>query len=122
MVKDNRTSNETRANSVVFESDDAGTSSTLISIRPEATFSIDNITLSYNGGGSEEADVEFYDDEQGTPEEDLDEPTASYVISPGDFEDLPSRSFDEFEDDVMVVVRDNDDDVHITGDGHLTSG
>lgn len=122
MVRESRESNESRSGSVVFSSDDSGTSEELISIRKDATLSVDNLTISVESSGSDDARVELYDSPEGTPSDDLEDQLASYVIAPGEFEDLSNRSFKDVEDDLMVVVDDNDSDVHITCDGHIITG
>lgn len=113
---------ETLSGVAVFEEGDDGSSKTIVEIRSEATFFLDNLTLSYNGGGSAEADVEVYDESGDVATGELSDKSATYTISPGDFKDLDSRTMGEFEDDVVVVVSNNDSDVHITAEGYLTSG
>lgn len=122
MVEDKRGSNETRSGSVEYPSADAGTTKDLVTVRSEATFSVDNITISYATAGTNEATVELYDEPEGTPSGDLGDRVAGFFINPGDFMDLKDRSFGDIEDDLVVLVSGNDDVVNINGEGYLTTG
>jgi hypothetical protein len=122
MVRDSRKSNETRSGFKVFVSGDSGTSKDLVTVRNGATLSLDNFTMSYDSGGSATCVVELYDSPEGTAAGDLEDQLASYILSPGDFEDLSDRSLEDIEDDLIVVVESNDAEVHITGEAYITTG
>lgn len=122
MVQDTRVTRENRSGTVTYPSADAGTSKDLVTIRDEATFVLDNLTMSYNSDGTAQVTVTLYDEPEGTASGDLSDDLASYIIAPGDFEDLTDRSIDEVEDDLVIVVSNNDDEVRVNAEGRLVSG
>lgn len=122
MVNDLRSVRESRSGTVTYVAGESGAAKNLVTIRNEATFAMENLTFSYDSGGTATATVTLYDEPEGTGAGSVSDDLVSYIISPGDFEDLSDRSIDEVEDDLVIVVSSNDAEVRVNAEGHLLSG
>lgn len=122
MVRDNRSSRSPKSGTVEFASGDAGTSKDTVLLRDEETFAINDYTVSYSASGSTNARVEFYDDDSGTAEADLGEELDAIEVSPDSVESQTHIARDDISKDLVVVVRNNDDDVTITVGGYVITG
>jgi len=114
MVKDERTSRSPKSGTASFGSGDSGTSKDVITIRDAISVSAKTILITYDTNATNEAKVELYDDVEGTSEADLSNKEFTATISPGDKIDLTGVEGIDFDDDVVSVVRNNDDDMEIT--------
>lgn len=122
MTKDPRTSRQPRSGNVVFAGGDSGTSKDLLSLADEETVSINDILVTYDTGGTTNAEVELYDDAAGTAAGSVSDKIEEFRLDPGDIIDLSDIAREDVEEDIIAVVRNNDDDVTITVGAYRTTG
>lgn len=122
MAKDIRESREPRSGAEVFASGDSGTAKDVLTIRDEATLSLNDISATYSGSGTTEANVAIYDEPEGTIAGNLSNLVDRYELSPGDTLDRVGVDREDIEDNVVVLVSNNDDDVSVSFGGKLVSG
>jgi hypothetical protein len=122
MAKDIRESREPRSGAVVFASGDAGTAKNVLTIRDEATLSLNDISVTYSAAATNHANVVIYDEPEGTASGDLSDMVDRYELSPGDSVDRVGVDREDIENDVVVVVSNNDADMSVSFGGKLVSG
>lgn len=122
MAEDNRNSREPRSGVAQFASGDSGTSKDVVTFRDEVTFNMTNFLITYSGAGTTEAQVELYDDAEGTTEANLSGMFFSAQVGAGDDIASTGVNYDDINDDVVAVVRNNDDDVDIVVGGVVITG
>jgi len=122
MTEDSRTSREPRSSPVKFAAGDSGTAKDVLDLRDEATFSPNNIRASYSSDGTAVATLEVYDAPAGTTVGNLDDMVYSEEVGPGDVVGVNDFQFEDVENDVVAVARNNDADVSIVVGGMLVTG
>jgi len=122
MVEDNRFSRSPKSGVVTFTSGDAGTAKDLVPVRDGVSFSTRSVFLSYDSNGTQEARVSLYDDDEGTSAGSVSGEEFSVILGPGDGEYITQVEGIDFDDDVVAVVENNDNDVDITLSGMLLEG
>lgn len=122
MTSDPRESASPKRGQAVFASGDASTSKDIMTIDPDATFSLNDLIITYESSGSTHAHVELYDDPEGTAAGSLNNQTEELIVSPGDFEVVTDIVHPDYENDLVAVVQENDDNVSISAGGFLVTG
>jgi hypothetical protein len=114
MVEDNRVSRSPKSGVVTFTSGDAGTAKDLVPVREEVNLSVNGYLITYSASGTTNAVVELYDDVEGTSAGNLSGKFDEIQMAPGDQLDVNGLVRSGVTDDIIAVVRNNDDEVSIT--------
>jgi hypothetical protein len=122
MVQDQRASRHPDAGWNDWASGDSGTAKTIISLRDEETFSINDYVFGYQSAGTASAKIELYDDVEGTAAGDLENKIGSVLVSPGTTEPITGISREDVNDDLLAVVSNNDADVTVEVGGYKVTG
>lgn len=109
---------------VVFASGDAGTAKDLLTMNTEQVFRSESWRVDYDNAGTAEATVEIWDAPEGTTQANLSSDARRQMdnihLSPGDFESFDFE-YEDFENDVVIVVNANDDEVTVATAGKLVT-
>jgi hypothetical protein len=122
MVQDQRASRHPDAGWNEWLSGDSGTAKTIISLRGEETFSINDYVFGYQSAGNASAKVALYDDVEGTAAGDLENQIGSIMLSPGATESITGISREDVNDDLLAVVSNNDAEVTVEVGGYKVTG
>jgi hypothetical protein len=122
MVQDQRASRHPDAGWNSWASGDSGNAKTIISLRDEETFSINDYVFGYQSAGTTSAKVELYDGVEGTAAGDLENKIGSVIVSPGTTESITGISREDVNDDLLAVVSNNDAEVTVEAGGYKVTG
>ena len=122
MAEDSRSSRHPDAGWNEWASGESGTAKTIIALRDEETFAINDYVFGYQSAGTASAKVAFYDEPDGTAAEDLDNQIGSVLVAPGTTEPVTGIAREDVNDDLLAVVESNDAEVTVEVGGYKVTG
>lgn len=122
MAEDPRTSRHPDAGWNEWASGDSGTAKTIIALRDEETFAINDYVFGYQSAGTASAKVMLYDDPDGTAAGDLSNQIGTVLVSPGTTESITGIAREDVNDDLLAVVESNDAEVTVEVGGYKVTG